>query len=109
MSMNEGIAAKVRTELNNYPGVVEKRMFGGIGFMVNGNMACGVNGSDLIVRVGPDKSAEALARPHTKVFDMTGHPMTGWVKVSPEGFASEQELRAWVKQGLDFAFTLPPK
>jgi TfoX/Sxy family transcriptional regulator of competence genes len=109
MPMNESIAAKIRAEVNNYPGVVEKRMFGGIGFMVNGNMACGVNGSDLIVRVGPDKSPTALARPHTKVFDMTGRPMLGWIRVEPNGFAAENDLKDWIKQGMEFALTLPPK
>jgi TfoX/Sxy family transcriptional regulator of competence genes len=109
MSMNESIAEKIRAEVNHYPDVVEKRMFGGIGFIVNGNMACGVNGSDLIVRVGPEQSQAALSRPHTKVFDMTGRPMAGWIKIAPEGFASQQDLKDWVKQGMEYALTLPPK
>jgi len=109
MPMNESIAARIRREVNRYSGVVEKRMFGGIGFIVNGNMACGVNGSDLIVRVGPEQSAAALARPHTRVFDMTGRPMAGWIRVAPDGFADEQDLKNWIKQGFDFTLTLPPK
>lgn len=109
MPMNESIAAKVRAEVNNYPGVIEKKMFGGIGFILNGNMACGVNGSDLIVRVGSLQSQAALARPHTKVFDMTGRPMAGWVKIAPDGFASEQDLKDWIKQGMEYALSLPPK
>jgi TfoX/Sxy family transcriptional regulator of competence genes len=109
MPMDESIADKIRAEVNNYPDVVEKRMFGGIGFIVNGNMACGVNGSDLIVRVGPEQSKPALDRPYTKVFDMTGRPMLGWIKIAPDGFASEQDLKNWIKQGMEFALTLPPK
>jgi len=110
MPMDESIAARIRRQVNNYSGVVEKKMFGGIGFIVNGNMACGVNGSDLIVRVGPQKSEQALSHPFTGLFGMMSKsPNAGWVKVSPEGFASEQELRDWVKQGMDFALTLPPK
>lgn len=84
-------------------------MFGGIGFMVRGNMACGVNKDDLIVRVGPDKYQEALDQTHTKVFDMTGRPMTGWVVVTEDGCQSEDDLAAWIQKGVDFALTLPPK
>ena len=110
MPMDESIATVIRAEVNNYPGVVEKKMFGGLCFLVNGNMACGVNGTHLIVRVGPDKSAEALARPHTGLFGMMSKsPMAGWVRVAPDGFSTEQDLRDWVKQGIDFALSLPPK
>jgi hypothetical protein len=110
MPMNESIAARIRSEVNRYPGVVEKKMFGGLCFIINGNMACGVNGSDLIVRVGPQKSEQALTRPFTGLFSMmTNRTMAGWVKVAPDGFATEQDLRDWVEQGMDFAMTLPPK
>ena len=84
-------------------------MFGGIGFLVQGNMACGVNQERLVVRVGPDQHEAALAKPHTKVFDITGRPMKGWIIVLPDGLQSEADLQYWVKQGVDFALTLPPK
>jgi TfoX/Sxy family transcriptional regulator of competence genes len=91
------------------PGIVEKRMFGGVGYLVHGNMACGVNKGSLIVRVGPDAYERALARPHVKVFDMTGRPMSGWVMVAPEGCSTDEVLRKWVEEGITFALTLPAK
>jgi hypothetical protein len=84
-------------------------MFGGIGYMLHGNMACGVNQDTLIVRVGPDRYEEALSRPHTKVFDMTGRPMRGWIVVTPEGIEEDDKLEQWIQQGVDFALSLPPK
>jgi len=109
MAYNETLAQRMREALFDAPDLVEKKMFGGIGFMVRGNMACGVNKDDLIVRVGPDKYQEALDHPHTKVFDMTGRPMTGWIVVLSDGYTSDAELKDWVQQGVDFALTLPPK
>jgi hypothetical protein len=72
-------------------------------------MACGVNGDNLIVRVGKENYQQALENPHTKEFDMTGRPMTGWVSVQPQGLESEAALTDWVRRGLIFALTLPPK
>jgi TfoX/Sxy family transcriptional regulator of competence genes len=89
--------------------VMGKKMFGGIGYMFNGNMACGVNKNDLIVRVGPDNYETALEEPHTRHFDLTGKPMRGWVVVAPEGCDTEDTLRQWVQKGLDYAQSLPPK
>ena len=109
MAYNETLAARVRNALGQPPGLEEKRMFGGVGFMVRGNMACGVNGNDLIVRVGPDAYEAALAQAVTRPFDMTGRPMRGWIVVRPEGYAADVDLSAWVQRGLDFALTLPPK
>ena len=109
MAYDEILTARVREALEDVPVLVEKKMFGGVGFLVHGNMACGVNQEYLIVRVGPLKYEEALKKPHVSVFDMTGRPMTGWVKVAPTGFAREEELKAWVSQGVDFALTLPAK
>jgi TfoX/Sxy family transcriptional regulator of competence genes len=87
----------------------KKKMFGGVGFLVNGNMACGVHKNNMIVRVGPEKHAWALAQPHTRPFDMTGRPMSGWVEVEPPGCTSESALKAWVDLGLAFALSLPGK
>jgi TfoX/Sxy family transcriptional regulator of competence genes len=109
MAYDEGLAERVQEEMIELPGFVEKKMFGGIGFMLQGNMACGVNGEDLIVRVGPARYEDALAQPHTKPFDMTGRPMKGWVMVSPEGVEADEDLRDWVQQGVEFASSLPAK
>lgn len=109
MAYDEGLAQRVREELDELPGFVEKRMFGGIGFMLRGNMACGVHDADLVVRVGPAQYEEPLAQPHTRPFDMTGRPMRGWVMVSPDGRESDSDLRSWLQQGVDLALSLPPK
>ena len=103
------LATRIRLALGPLPDLVEKKMFGGVGFLLNGNMACGVHKNDLIVRVGPENYDQALSHPHTKVFDMTGHPMAGWIMVEPEGCATESALQAWVEQGLSFARSLPGK
>ena len=103
------LAQRVRESLAGQPGLVEKVMFGGVGFLLHGNMACGVNKDQLIVRVGPDNYNEALAQPHTSVFDITGRPMRGWVMVSSDGYGSDVDLRAWIQRGVKFALSLPPK
>jgi hypothetical protein len=109
MAYDEGLAQRIHELLSDRPELVEKKMFGGVGFMLQGNMACGVNQDDLIVRVGPDKYETAVIRPHTKPFDFTGRPMKGWVMVGPEGYASDADLKDWVAQGVEFALSLPPK
>jgi TfoX/Sxy family transcriptional regulator of competence genes len=109
MAYDEKLAARVSAILANTPNLTEKVMFGGVGYMLSGNMACGVHKDYLIVRVGPDGYQEALNAPHTKVFDITGRPMRGWVMVAPEGCASEEGLKSWVRKGVDFALTLPSK
>ena len=81
MAYDEGLAQRIRERLGAEPGVTEKRMFGGIAFLLHGNMAVGVSGDDLMVRVGPDRTDAALARPGTRLFDMTGRPMRGWILV----------------------------
>ncbi len=109
MPYDEALARRIRDKLARTPGLNEKKMFGGVGFMLYGNLACGVNGNDLIVRVGPEKHAASLAQPYTRPFDMTGRPMAGWVVVEPPGFAVEADLDRWIAMGIDFAATLPPK
>ena len=109
MAYDEGLAWRIRQKLEEMPGVVEKKMFGGVCFMLQGNMACGVNGSDLIVRVGPAAYPQALAQPHTRVFDLTGRPMSSWVVVEAGGVAEDSSLADWVQRGVDFALSLPPK
>ena len=109
MAYNAGLAQRVSEVLGARPDLVEKRMFGGVGYMLQGNMACGVNQDDLIIRLGPDRYEAALAAPYTAPFDMTGRPMKGWIVVRPEGYASEGDLKAWVDQGVTFALSLAPK
>lgn len=109
MAYDENLSLRIRALLANVSGLEEKKMFGGVGFLVNGNMACGVHKNSLIVRVGPEKYQAALGNEHAGVFDMTGRPMTGWVMVSPPGFEKENELSDWVLQGLKFARSLPPR
>jgi hypothetical protein len=112
MAYDEGLAQRISEALDAVLGeseLVEKKMFGGIGYLVQGNMACGVNGDRLIVRVGPGAYDTALARPHVRVFDMTGRPMKGWVTVGPAGYASDEDLAGWVRQGVAYARSLPPK
>jgi len=109
MAYDEGLAVRIEETLGDQPDLVAKKMFGGVGYMVRGNMACGVNKEDLIVRVGPDRYEGALAQPRTREFDMTGRPMKGWVVVEPEGCESDEALESWVQQGVEFALSLPPK
>ncbi|PLX85177.1 MAG: RNA methyltransferase [Desulfuromonas sp.] len=109
MAYSEELAGRIRVELIAREGYVEKKMFGGICFMLKGNMACGIVGDFLIARVGPVKYAEALDEPHAALFDFTGRPMTGWVKVAPEGWNAETDLKKWVQMGVDYALSLPPK
>ncbi|KPK90997.1 MAG: RNA methyltransferase [Anaerolineae bacterium SM23_ 63] len=109
MAYDEGLAQRVRETLDDPPGLVEKKMFGGVGFMLHGNMACGVHKDKLIVRVGLEGYEEAMSRPHTAPFDITGRAMKGWVMVKSAGYESDDHLNEWVQQGVDFALTLPPK
>jgi TfoX/Sxy family transcriptional regulator of competence genes len=109
MAYDDLLAVRMRAALGPVPGLVEKKMFGGIGFLLNGNMACGIHKDYLIVRVGPEQHAAAMARPHTRPFNMTGRPMAGWIMVEPPGCETESALKAWVEQGLAFAHSLPEK
>lgn len=109
MAFDQGLAQRVREEIIQLHEVEEKKMFGGVGFMLRGNMACGVINEALIVRVGADSYQSALAAPHTREFDMTGRPMTGWVVVKPEGYRRDKDLRGWVERGVAFASSLPAK
>jgi hypothetical protein len=110
MAFDEGLAGRVRGVLAA-AGVtpVEKKMFGGISFLINGNMCCGVLGPDLLARVGPDAAGGALAEPATRPFDMGRGPSRGWVMVGPEGITTDDALTAWVDRSLAFATSLPPK
>jgi hypothetical protein len=109
MAYNLGLAGQIREMMREMPGLEERKMFGGVGYLVQGNMACGVHGNNLIVRVGAEQYAEMLSHPHARPFDLTGRPMNGWVFVEPPGFQSEGDLTWWVNIGVQFALALPPK
>jgi hypothetical protein len=109
MAYDEGLFRRILGALADRDDTAHKKMFGGVCFLVRGNMACGIIGDDLIVRVGPDRFAEAMARPHTRIFDFTHRPMNGWVVVEPAGLAGEDALADWVAQGVAFAAGLPAK
>jgi hypothetical protein len=109
MAYDEELAERIREHLASTLGFEEKKMFGGVGYMIRGNMACGVNGTDLIIRVGPEQYEAALAEAHVGPFDMTGRPMKGWIVVAPAGYATESDLRSWIQRGIAVAQSLPPK
>jgi hypothetical protein len=109
MVYDEGLATRVRDVLGEQPGLAEKKMFGGLAFLLYGNMACGVRGDDLIVRVAAHVADAALGEPGTRLFDLTGRPMQGWLLVDADGHAEDDDLRRWVDRGLAYANSLPPK
>ncbi len=108
MAYDEALAERIRQILAGEP-TTERKMFGGIAFMVCGNMLVGVTRDDLMVRVGAAAHEDSLARPHARPMDFTGRPMKGMVYVGPEGYASDADLREWVERGLSHARTLPTK
>jgi TfoX/Sxy family transcriptional regulator of competence genes len=108
MAYDEKVADRIRDVLEGQADVSERRMFGGIAFMVNGNMACGVVGGDLMLRLGAEGAEAALARPHVREMDFTGRPMTGMVYVDPAGQRGVG-LRTWVERAVAHARSLPAK
>jgi TfoX/Sxy family transcriptional regulator of competence genes len=108
LAYDEQLAERVRDLIGLRADASERKMFGGIAFMVGGNMACGVIGDELIVRLG-DEVERALSEPNTRPFDFTGRPMRGFVVVGPGAIESEDDLASWVDAGADFATALPPK
>ncbi len=110
MAFDENLAQRVRGLLDARADVDERRMFGGIGFLIAGNMCCGVHGEELIVRLDPDEVAELVgSEPGVRPFDMTGRPMRGWLFVAPEATAEDADLERWVRRGEALASSLPPK
>src|SRR5215467_6737399 len=107
MAFDERLADRVRGALADVPDVSERRMFGGLAFLVGGHMACGVVGADLMLRLG-DADA-ALDRPHVRPMDFTGRPMRTMAYVAADGIVSDKELEQWVEQAVEFARALPPK
>jgi TfoX/Sxy family transcriptional regulator of competence genes len=109
MAYDEDLAERVRDVVSSRADVTEREMFGGIAFMVSGNMACGVMGEDLIVRLGDEEARKALDEEGVRPFDFTGRPMKTTVYVSPERTRDDGGLAEWVDAGADYATSLPPK
>jgi hypothetical protein len=109
MAFNDELAARVRGHLTSKPGVQEKRMFGGLCFLLHGNLLVCVWKDALIVRLTPEEYEEVLLEPHVRKFDVTGRPMKGWVMVDLEGLEEDDELKFWIERAMDFVRTLPKK
>ena len=109
MPYDQALAQRIRPLLADKRGFSEKRMFGGVGFLLHGNMCVGVWKEFLIARVGEDAYEESLAVPSAREFDITGRPMAGWVMIEPDGVESEHRLSEWVQRAVDFVERLPKK
>lgn len=109
MAYDEELAGRIRAKLGGREDIAEKKMFGGVAFLINGNMCCGVWRNDLILRLGAEAHAEYLGHPDVKDFDPAGKPMTGWALVKPTGFPDDDALADWLDLALTFAGSLAPK
>ena len=109
MAYNEDLAERVRAQLGAVKKVTEQAMFGGLAWMVAGNMACGLRGNELIVRVGPDLHHDALTRPGAHEWEFMHRPSKGMVAVGPDGWTEDSDLELWVRLGVAYATSLPPK
>lgn len=109
MAFDENVAQRVRDVLSEDCAAVERRMFGGLAFMVNSHMCCGIVGEDLVVRIGPKEYEKTLSQSYVRAMDFTGRPMKGLVYVSPPGYRSKANLRKWIRRGLRFVSSLPVK
>src|SRR5215467_11629308 len=109
MPFDQNLADRTRRILAERCDVTERKMFGGLSFMVNGHMCCGVIKQDLVVRLGPEKYSQALSNPGVREMDFTGRALKGFIYVGPEGYQSDKSLKKWINAGLDFILTLPPK
>lgn len=102
MAYDEKLAGLIRKLLVKRKGFAEKKMFGGLAFMLQGHMCCGVEKDNLVVRVGPERYEEALSDPHARPMDFTGRPMKGFVYVRPSGYRTDESLAEWAMRGVDF-------
>lgn len=109
MAYDETLAGRIRDVLASQTDVAEKKMFGGVGFLLNGNMLVGVWNDSLIARVGLEACEKALSQPHVRIMDFTGKPMRGWLVIEPVGIDRDAQLKGWIKQALTFVATLPAK
>src|SRR3954465_2221681 len=106
MPFSESLAARTRDALAREPGITEKKMFGGLSFLLHGKLLVGVFKDSLIARVGPGQAKTALKKPHVGVFDITGRPMKGWGVVQPEGVDRDADLKTWIRQAIEFVSAL---
>jgi hypothetical protein len=110
MAYDEELADRIRAVLGDRPGLTEKKMFGGLGFMIGGNMAIAASGQGgILVRVDPEESAEFVATTPAELMEMRGRQMAGWLRVNTADVATGGELAAWVERGAGYAASLPPK
>ena len=109
MAYDETLAERVRQRLARRKNVAEKKMFGGIGFLLIGNLLVGVWKDSLIARLGDEQGEASLLEPHVKEFDITGRPMKGWVLVEPDGAAEDDQLKDWIDRAMKFVGKLPAK
>ncbi len=109
MAYDQRLADEIRSHIGAHPGLTEREMFGGLAFMIHGNMAVGVSGDELMVRVGKEAHDEMVARPGARVFDMGPRPMKGWLSVGGEAIGTESGLGEWVSIGVGYAESLPKK
>lgn len=109
MAFDEGLAQRIREQIDPTLEVTEKKMFGGLCYLLNGNMCFGIIGSELMIRVGRDQYDDTLAMPHAREMDFTGRAMRGFVQVDESGLSEDDDLKAWLQRGLAYAATFPPK
>lgn len=109
MAYDEGLLERLRDVMADIHGVTEKKMFGGICVLVNGNMCCGIVNDILMARVGPDQYFQCLELPHAREMDFTGRPLKGMIYVDPAGIAEDKDLKGWVDRCMNFMNMLPPK
>jgi TfoX/Sxy family transcriptional regulator of competence genes len=109
MTYDTGLEQRIREQLQDRDDVVEKKMFGGLCFMVSGNMACGIVKDSLMARVGPEQYEECLLKPFSSEMDFTGRPMKGMVYVNPNGIESDKDLKKWIDFCINFVETLAAK
>ena len=109
MAFDEDLAARIRDRLARQKKIEERRMFGGVGFLLNGNLLVGVWKDSLVARLGEEQAGEALLDPHVRPFDITGKPMKGWVLVASEGVEDDDQLADWIGRATEFVGTLPAK
>jgi TfoX/Sxy family transcriptional regulator of competence genes len=109
MAFDEKLAERIRRRLARRKGVVEKKMFGGVGFMLNDRLAVGVWKDSLIVRISPEDGDDAIKEPHVRPFDIARRPMKGWIMVGPDGLTDDRQLGAWIQQATKFVSGLPAR
>jgi TfoX/Sxy family transcriptional regulator of competence genes len=109
MAYDDILAGRVRRQLSSLDGVVERKMFGGLAYLINGNMSVGIQRDDLIARIDPTSAEDLLGRPGARPFDLTGRPMKGWLLVDASAIESDVALNEWVHLGESYARSLPPK